>query len=387
MDAIILYCLPEVVIMRKNRSTKEKQHAAEADFPWKAVLSRDARSNGSFVYGVRSTGIYCKPSCPSRRPCRDQVVFFSSPEAAEEAGFRACRRCLPRGSGEDDPARELVIRACRAIEASADVVPSLAALSKSLGASPHCLGRTFKRITGITPRRYAEATRLARFKSHIKEGEGVARAMYGAGYGSSSRLYEKAGEQLGMTPGTYRKGGKGMSIHYTILASPLGRLLFAATARGVCAVSFGDSDDELLAFLFAEYPAAELSRRDVLLGEWVGGLMGYLDGAGPAPELPLDVQTTAFQSRVWEELRKIPYGRTRTYGEIAKALGRPSAARAVARACKANPVAVVTPCHRVVREDGRLGGYRWGLERKQALLSQERSLVQKKGISSRATRK
>ena len=244
-----------------------------------------------------------------------------------------------------------------------------------LGVSPHYLQRTFKRLTGITPRQYAAAHRLKLFKSKVKEGEDIAAAMYDAGYGSSSRLYEKASEQLGMTPATYKRKGEGMNIDYAIADSHLGRLLVAATERGVCSVQFGDGDEELEAALAAEYPAAAIRRDDSQLGVTVEVLLRHLEGSQPDIELPLDLQATTFQMRVWEELRRIPYGTTRSYGEIAEAIGQPTATRAVARACATNPVALVTPCHRVVRTGGTPGGYRWGIERKERLLERERSRV------------
>ncbi|MBI3962730.1 MAG: methylated-DNA--[protein]-cysteine S-methyltransferase, partial [Deinococcus sp.] len=267
---------------------------------------------------------------------------------------------------------ELVQQACRYI-ANLEGPLTLGALSTRLGISPYHLHRTFKRIMGITPRQYAEACRLGRLKAQLKGGAAVTTALYDAGYGSSSRLYERAPEQLGMTPAAYRRGGQGMRISYTIVDCPLGRLLVAATARGICAVSLGDSDRALEAALGSEYPAAEIQQDRTGLSQWVSTLLNHLSGKQPHLDLPLDVQATAFQWQVWKKLRAIPYGSTCSYGEIAQALGQPTAARAVARACATNPVALVIPCQRAVREDGSLGGYRWGLERKQALLTQERT--------------
>lgn len=346
--------------------------AVEDDVRWRAVESRDARFDGIFFYGVRSTGVYCRPSCPSRRPGRARVEFFRTREAAEASGFRACLRCKPGGAAAADPRAETVLRVCRAIEEWEDGTPSLEELGAELGLSPHQLRRAFKSLTGITPRQYAAAHRLNQFKSKVREGEDVAAAMYGAGYGSSSRLYEKASEQLGMTPATYRRKGKGMNINYAIADCPLGRLLVAATGRGVCSVQFGDGDEELEAALAAEYPAADIGRDEASLGGAVESILRHLEGSQPDLSLPLDVRATAFQLRVWDELRRIPYGSTRSYGEVAAALGQPTATRAVARACATNPVALVTPCHRVVRGDGDPGGYRWGTERKRALLEQEK---------------
>ncbi len=341
---------------------------------WQAVLTRDSNSDGSFVYAVRSTGIYCRPSCPSRRPRREQVLFFSLPQAAEQAGFRACRRCQPREvEGYTNEQVAFVNQACRAIEAHLDDDLSLASLSAQLHISPHHLQRSFKRIIGITPRQYAETCRLGQFKNRLRNGESVTSALYAAGYSSSSRLYERAPIHLGMTPTAYRKGGLGMTIRYTIVDSPLGRLLVAATDRGVCGVCLGDSDAALEASLRAEYPAAQIQRDDAGLGEWVSIFQSYLHGRQPDINLPVDVQATAFQWQVWEALRAIPPGSTRSYSEVARTLGHPQAARAVARACATNPVALLIPCHRVVRENGDLGGYRWGIERKRQLLAQEKT--------------
>jgi len=344
-----------------------------------AVLSRDASRDGSFVFAVRSTGIYCRPSCPARRPRREQVRFFQVPEAAEQAGFRACRRCHPRRVQADDPQVELVRRICHAIDEHDEEPVTLNALSTETGVSAHHLQRTFKTVMGITPRQYAESRRLNQFKSKVKEGCSVTEAMYDAGYGSSRGLYEKSSAQLGMTPATYGRGGQGMRIIYTIAACPLGRVLVAATERGVCSVALGDSDSELGAALFAEYPNASIDTRDTLISPslnlWLSQVLEHLNGKSPRVDLPLDIQATAFQWRVWEELQHIPLGATRSYQEIAKAIGKPRAVRAVASACAGNRVALVIPCHRVIREDKSMGGYRWGLERKEALLKKERDLT------------
>jgi AraC family transcriptional regulator of adaptative response/methylated-DNA-[protein]-cysteine methyltransferase len=339
---------------------------------WQAVLARDASRDGTFVYAVRSTGVYCRPSCPARQPRRRQVVFYPVPEVAERCGYRACRRCRPAGAG-GDPQVEVVRRTCRHIEANLEGALTLADLGAQAGLSPAHLQRVFKRVTGISPRQYADACRLGRLKARLKERRTVTMALYEAGYGSSSRLYERAAAQLGMTPATYRHGGRDVAIRYTAADCPLGRLLLAATERGVCAVYLGDADVALEAELKREYPAARVARDDEGLRGWLGELLDHLGGEQPHLELPLDVRATAFQWRVWQELRAIPYGSTRTYREVAEALGRPTAARAVARACATNPVSVLIPCHRVVRGDGELGGYRWGLGRKQALLEREKA--------------
>ncbi len=339
---------------------------------WQAVLNRDRASNGKFVYAVRSTGIYCRPSCASRRPNRPQVVFFESGEAAQRAGFRACRRCRPENTVAVDRQSEFVQRTCQLLDAHADQGGiSLSALGLALGVSPYHLQRTFKQVMGVTPRQYVENRRLARFKQHVKAGDAVTPALYNAGYGSSSRLYEKAPQHLGMTPATYRQGGRGIVIQYSILACALGRLLVAGTERGVCAIRLGDSDEELESSLRREFFAAEILRDDAAIRAWAEDLLQHLEGRQLQLTLPLDIRATAFQMRVWRELQAIPYGGTRSYSEVAAAIGQPSATRAVARACATNPVAVVIPCHRVVREDQSLGGYRWGIDRKRRLLEQE----------------
>jgi AraC family transcriptional regulator of adaptative response/methylated-DNA-[protein]-cysteine methyltransferase len=288
----------------------------------------------------------------------------------------ARERAQPVWGRDGDAHVEVVRAACRAIEANLEEPLTLAALGARVGLSPCHFQRVFKRITGITPRQYADACRLGRLKARLRESPTVTTAMYEAGYGSPSRLYERAAEQLGMTPGAYRRGGRAMCIRYTLADCPLGRLLLAGTERGVCAVYLGDDDARLEAALAREYPEAEVGRDEGALQPWVDQLLEHLRGARPHLDLPLDVQATAFQWRVWQELRKIPAGSTRTYREIAERLGRPTAARAVARACATNPVSVVIPCHRVVRGDGSLGGYRWGLERKRALLDRERGAAE-----------
>lgn len=340
---------------------------------WRVVLERNNRFDGAFVYGVRSTGVYCRPSCPSRRPKRNQVIFFSAPTAAEKAGFRPCRRCQPGNENGDHTAAEKVKRACRYMNEHPEQMPTLAALGAHVGSSPYHLHRVFKRITGITPRQYFDASRLNRLKSQLRKRDNVLDAMYEAGYNSTSRLYERGPSQLGMTPGAYRKGGKDARIRYAIVTSPLGRLLVAVTERGVCSVSLGDSDSALENALRSEYPAADIHRQDEALKQCVREVLRRIDGKDSGFRLPLDMQATAFQWRVWQLLLSIPCGGTRSYSEIAQALGRPSAARAVARACASNPVALLIPCHRVVRKNGDPGGYRWGAERKRILLLREKS--------------
>jgi AraC family transcriptional regulator of adaptative response/methylated-DNA-[protein]-cysteine methyltransferase len=297
-------------------------------------------------------------------------MFFASPETAEREGFRPCRRCRPR---DEDPHAEITRRVCCYIEDHLEEPLDLETLSLHADLSPAHLQRVFKSAMGISPRQYADACRIRRFKDRLRNGAAVTGAIYDAGYGSGSRLYERADAHLGMTPTTYRRGGKGMAIRYAIAPCPLGRLLVAATDRGICAVSIGDTDAELESALRWEFTEAHLQQDGTHLRDWVDSLLRHLDGEQPRLDLPLDLRATAFQWRVWTRLRTIPYGRTRSYAEVAEDIGEPRAARAVARACATNPAALVIPCHRVVRRDGRLAGYRWGAQRKRALLENERS--------------
>jgi AraC family transcriptional regulator of adaptative response/methylated-DNA-[protein]-cysteine methyltransferase len=338
---------------------------------WDAVVARDRSAVGAFVYAVRSTGIYCRPGCASRRPRRDRVTFFETPDEAEGAGFRPCRRCRPRDVVGPDPWVDRIRRACVYL-ANVDGHLPLASLARRLGGSPYHLQRNFKRIVGITPRQYAEACRLQRVKRGLRDRKSVTDATLDAGFGSSSRLYERAVPKLGMTPSTYRRGGAGVQMKFTTVESPVGRLLIAATERGVCLVSIGRSDAELRGTLDREYPNAAVARDSGKLGRWTRQVLAHLAGRLPRLDLPLDIQATAFQWQVWEALAAIPYGSTRTYAEVAAAIGRPKAARAVARACAANPVALAIPCHRVVPSAGGVGGYRWGGSRKEAILAAER---------------
>ncbi len=329
---------------------------------WQAVLARDRRFDGAFVYAVRSTGIYCRPSCASRRPRRTQVTFFPIPEAAEREGYRACRRCHPAEANGGDPAVALVREAARAI-----------ASGQRPRGDARRLTRAFKRVLGITPRAYAEARRLDRFKQELKRRKQVSPALYEAGYGSSSRVYERTDAQLGMTPAKYARGAAGVGIAYVTVATSLGRLLVAATERGLARVALADNAGILEQDLLAEFPNARVVEdKSGKLHGWVTTILEYLEGREPDLDLPLDIRATAFQRRVWQELQKIPFGQTRTYAEVAKRLGQPTAARAVAQACANNPAALVIPCHRVVRADGDQGGYRWGAQRKQQLLEMER---------------
>lgn len=345
--------------------------ALDREQAWRAVEQRDARFDGRFVYAVQSTRIYCRPSCPSRRLSRERVCFYSAPAAAEQAGFRACRRCHPRDAALT-PNAAAVERARAYIERHPDESLTLATLAAAVGVSPFHLQRTFKRLVGVSPREYQSTLRVTRLKSRLRAGDTVSRATYEAGFSSSSRVYEQSDEQLGMTPATYRRGGAGMRIDYTIADSAFGRLLVGATERGVCAVALGDSDDALVSGLRRDFPNAEIARGDNAHRDWLTEIVEHIgQGSGDA-HVPLDVMGTRFQQRVWALLRKIPPGRTRSYSEIAAALGSPRATRAVARACASNRVSILIPCHRVVRNDGSLGGYRWGVARKQRLLESER---------------
>jgi len=339
---------------------------------WDAVVARNRKFDGALFYGVSTTGIYCRPTCPSRRPKPENVEFFFDPDSAEHAGFRACKRCRPReksAAGKLD----LVRNVCRAVERNVDSPLPMKQLSAELKVHPAALDRAFKQSTGITIKQYAEARRLSLFKTALRFGRDVTTAIYDAGYNSSSRVYENSNSKLGMTPATYSKGGDGVRIRYAIAPYSAGKALLAVTDKGVCSVKLGDDPARLVRELEGEYAKAELIHTDDELRDWMGILLKRLEGDVNLPELPIDVRATAFQRRVYEELKRIPAGETRTYSQIAKRLGGESGRRAVARACATNDVAVLIPCHRVVRTDGGMGGYRWGLNRKEALLEQERA--------------
>jgi AraC family transcriptional regulator of adaptative response/methylated-DNA-[protein]-cysteine methyltransferase len=347
-----------------------------AESRWQAVEGRDTSADGTFVFGVATTGIYCRPSCPARRPKRSNTTFFESGAEAEAAGYRPCRRCDPTGADRAQ-ARAMVEELCRHIEAGASTGEdlSLQALAERGGTSVSTLQRQFKAILGVTPKQFVDAARLATFRRQLDRGSKVTDAIYDAGFGSSSRLYERVDRHLGMTPGALRRHAADVEISWLTTTTPLGRLLIAATDRGLCFVSFGADDETLEGALEQAYPRARLVRVEPpfggLLAEWLEALEHHLAGTRRDLDLPIDLQASAFSLRVWTFLRTIPYGSTRTYTEVAAALGAPTAARAVARACATNPVALAIPCHRVVRSDGALAGYRWGIERKQALLALE----------------
>jgi AraC family transcriptional regulator of adaptative response/methylated-DNA-[protein]-cysteine methyltransferase len=344
--------------------------AIDSETAWRAILERNDSADGDFVFGVTSTGVYCRPGCPARTPRRENVRLFATADEAEMAGFRECRRCLPRS---EPAARRMVNDARQLLEAEADDPPGLEALAAQLGVSAGHLQRTFKRLTGVSPRQFAANRRAEAFKTRLRSGEDVTTATYAAGYGSLSRVYDRSAAMLGMTPGAYRRGGDGITVSYTTIETPVGRVLLAATARGVCFIAIVDSDEEIEAAVRAEYPRADLRRDDDALSDYADVLRHYLASGMRETSLPLDLRGSAFQMLVWQALRSIPAGETRSYSEIAASIGRPEAARAVARACATNPVPLVVPCHRAIQSNGEPGGYRWGAERKKALLAKERA--------------
>ncbi len=343
-----------------------------ADDAWEAVLTRDRRCDGRFVYAVSSTNVYCRPSCPSRRPTRDHVMFFDSPSLAEAAGYRACLRCRPQSPHGSD-AEQRVERARGYLNDHGDDPVTLRQLAREVGMSPFHLQRTFTQLVGLSPKAYRDTRRMVRFTSALKRGETVTNATYEAGFGSSSSLYARAQEGLGMTPSAFRSGGAGVTLRYTTAPTAVGRILVAVTERGIAAVCLGDTVGTLVASLRHDYPKAILRRDSIGLKEHVRVILQLVTGERAATLLSLDVKATVFQRKVWQALQQIPRGQTRSYQEIAGMIGQPTAARAVARACATNPIAVGIPCHRIVRGDGQLAGYRWGLERKKRLLVLERT--------------
>lgn len=342
--------------------------ATEADPRWQAVITRDGSSDGQFVYAVRSTGVYCRPSCKARTPRPENVRFFADATAAEAAGFRACKRCRPNDAQPRHA--EAVTAACRLIE-TAETPPSLAELARAVGLSPHHLHRVFKAVTGVTPRDYAAALRAERVRARLAAGAAVTDAVFDAGYNAGSRFYEEASAVLGMQPAAYRRGGAGVTIRFAVAQCSLGALLVAQSARGLCAISLGDDAAALVRELQDRFPQAELVGGDAAFEQVVARVVGFVEAPQLGLALPLDIRGTAFQQRVWQALREIPPGETASYREIAERIGAPRAVRAVAGACAANTLAVAIPCHRVVRLDGDLSGYRWGVARKRALLERE----------------
>lgn len=357
-------------VMRANMLNEEKY--------WKAVLAKDKAQDGQFYYGVVSTGVYCRPSCPARTPLRKNIRFYETRAQAEQDGLRACLRCRPASITGADSNRIRIRRLCEYIRANCQSGESLALedLSLQVGLSPFHLQRTFKAMIGLTPKQYVEACRVEALKGGLRTGNSITDAIYEAGFGSSSRVYERVDTRLGMTPGEYRAGGKGVSISYVSVASPLGVMMMGATDRGLCFLQFGESQNELLQALRAEYPEAQLEAMKTPYSDqfdaWMKSLLRYLRRETIRIDVPVDVRGTAFQLKVWNYLQSIPVGQVQSYSEIAAALGNPNGSRAVARACAANRVAIVIPCHRVIRGNGELGGYRWGADRKRVLIDLER---------------
>ena len=358
--------------------TEPNEVELNAEECWQAVLRRDRNRDGQFLFGVTTTGVFCRPSCAARRPRRKNVRFFRTAAEAESAGLRPCLRCRPLDRAEDRRVAQ-IRELCEYIRRNCDSGEALTlpVLSRQADLSTSRLRRMFRQIVGVTPRQYVEACRFEALKKGLRGGDQVTRAIYQAGFGSSSRVYEQAGSRLGMTPTEYRSGGSDVAISYALAETPVGRMIVAATDRGLCFVQFGESAGELVESLRREYPAAPIEQMhpggSEQLELWVSALGRHLTGAEPHLELPLDVRASAFQLRVWNYLQAIPYGQTRSYSQVASAIGKPSAVRAVAGACAANRTAIAIPCHRVIRADGDLGGYRWGRERKRQLLERERA--------------
>jgi AraC family transcriptional regulator of adaptative response/methylated-DNA-[protein]-cysteine methyltransferase len=338
---------------------------------WNALIQRDSSAEGMFWYAVRTTGVYCRPTCPSRVPRRENVCFFDTPDDAEQAGFRPCKRCQPHTQAVAEQQAELVRQACAFIEA-ATVPPRLHEVAEVVGLSPFHFQRLFKRIVGVSPRQYAAAHQQQRLRDELRKKDNVTEAMYNAGFESSSSLYQQGAAAMGMTPSQYQQGAGKMVIHFTTAHCYLGRVLVAVTPRGICAIDIGDDPASLEAGLRDEFPQASVQQSsDPAFAEWVAQVAAFIEAPAQGLDLPLDIQGTAFQRRVWEALRAIPAGQTATYAEVAACIGQPTAARAVAQACAANRLAVAVPCHRVVRSDGKAGGYRWDPARKRRLLERE----------------
>jgi AraC family transcriptional regulator of adaptative response/methylated-DNA-[protein]-cysteine methyltransferase len=347
------------------------QPYATDDAKWAAVTARDKQADGEFVYAVRTTGVYCRPSCGARLARRENVAFHADTAAAERAGFRPCKRCKPDQGGLDARHAALVSAACRRIE-TAEVAPRLEALAAEAGLSPHYFHRLFRSVTGVTPHAYANARRAERVRDALPAAQSVTSAFYDAGFNSNGRFYANANALLGMKPAAFRAGGEAESIRFAVAQCSLGALLVAATARGLCDISLGDDPETLVKDLQDRFPKAELVGADVEFERWVAQVVGFVESPRIGLSLPLDVRGTAFQQRVWQALRDVPAGETASYAQIAQRIGSPRAVRAVAQACASNKLAVVIPCHRIVRNDGALSGYRWGVGRKRALLAHER---------------
>jgi AraC family transcriptional regulator of adaptative response/methylated-DNA-[protein]-cysteine methyltransferase len=356
-------------VATRNESAPGPRFSDDED-RWAAVQRRDRGADGSFYYSVRTTGIYCRPSCPARLARRENVRFHRSCEEAEKAGFRPCKRCRPDEVGLAARRAAAVAKACRLIETTEEML-DLDALAESAGMSRFHFHRVFKSVTGVTPKAYAAAHRAQRLRKGLPRSRSVTEAIYGAGFNSSGRFYETSSQVLGMTPTRFRSGGRGASIRFAVGECSLGSILVAATDKGVCAILLGDEPETLVDDLQDRFPEAKLIGGDRDFEQWVAKVVGFVEAPEFGLDLPLDVRGTAFQQRVWQALRKIPPGSTATYSEIAERIGAPKAVRAVAQACASNSIAVAIPCHRVVRTDGSLSGYRWGVERKRALLDRE----------------
>lgn len=366
------------------------QHDLQWQARWHAVVDRDPRSDGRFVYAVRTTGIYCRPTCPSRRPRPENVTFHETPAHAESAGYRACQRCRPDRIEKErtggSPQSALITDLCRFIE-TADPVPTLQVLAQRAGYSPYHLQRLFKQATGLTPKAYAKAHQGQRVRQKLKESITVTRAIHDAGYDTAGRFYADAGRMIGMTPSTYRNGGLDTTIRFAVGECSLGSVLVARSEHGICAITLGDDPEALACSLQDNFPQATLVGDDPEFERLVSIVIGFIDAPGTGLDLPLDIRGTAFQQRVWNALRTIPAGETWSYTKLATHLGAPSSVRAVASACAANTIAVAIPCHRIVRTDGSLSGYRWGVERKRALISREaQQRIESEAHASNATR-
>lgn len=338
---------------------------------WQAVVRRDPQADGEFVYAVRTTGVFCRPSCPSRAAKRENVTFFDTPDLAVAAGYRPCKRCRPDALSLQQRHNELVLQACQTIEHGA-LAPTLAQLAQQAGMSPHHFQRVFKAVTGLSPKGYHKALQARRVTASLQAAPSVTEALYDAGFNSAGRFYEDAPALLGMSPGSYRKGGAGEHIRRAVVPCALGWIIVAATRRGICAIEFGDSAQALEDLIRARFPQAQFDPSDDEFQRWIVQVLDYIEQPRGVLDLPLDVQGTVFQRRVWQALQAIPAGETASYAEIATHIGQPMAFRAVAHACAGNAVAVSIPCHRAVRADGSLAGYRWGIARKAELLKRER---------------
>jgi len=360
-----------------TQATPQADTRSSSELLWDACLRRDREYDGRFVIGVRTTGIYCKPSCPARKPLRRNVEFYSAPQLARQAGFRACKRCAPDRVAMRDAAAERVLAICHYIRSARLESVTLARLGKRFSLSPAHLQRVFKHYVGISPLEYLEACRMDQLKLALRNGASVTDAIYEAGFGSPSRVYERAAREIGMTPRAYRDQARGEKVSYSVVPCALGLALIATTSKGICAVKLGDDAETLGAELREEFAGAELSTGDTTHEEWIRGVVALAEGRAADVSLPLDVRGTAFQRKVWSALRKIPLGKTRTYAQVAASIGRPEAVRAVAGACGANPTALVVPCHRVIQSTGGLGGYHWGVDRKRRLLAAEKASDEK----------